>query len=96
MPPGFDPNMCFGDENEDSDDVEELDGNHHSEQQNTEAVDDCENETITNRKMGARKQSISKLSWDEKQKLLHKIYDEEEIPPQLLTVGSLRGEVGNK
>mmetsp|Transcript_15425 Transcript_15425/g.33409 ORF Transcript_15425/g.33409 Transcript_15425/m.33409 type:complete len:97 (+) Transcript_15425:57-347(+) len=93
MPPGFNPNLYFGDENdEDEDDQIECDDQlHHQpcqqQQQQQQQIMPIENgkETIqsgevTNVKL---RQTPKLLSWEEKQRLLYQIYDEEEIPAEL-------------
>lgn len=75
MPPGFDPERCFGDEREDEDDEDTFDGD-------------------GGRERSSMHQPKLELSWKEKHELLHKIYDEGEIPPRLISDRSL--DHGNK
>mmetsp|Transcript_22187 Transcript_22187/g.47724 ORF Transcript_22187/g.47724 Transcript_22187/m.47724 type:complete len:167 (-) Transcript_22187:275-775(-) len=79
IPPGFDPNLCFGEDDDDDNDQGEI-GN--------------KTKATTSHKLGDTQQSKIKLSWEEKQELLHKIYDEGEIPPRLLTGRSMDGKDG--
>jgi len=90
MPPGFDPSRCFSNE-EDEDDEEEFEHIQRCEQQPKQqtALKEHSNETEPIRRTGSMQQFKRNLSWDEQQELLHKIYDEGEIPPRLLMIDSL-------
>lgn len=96
MPPGFDPNLYFGEDNDESDDDEEGYQEGCDESQQCQKKDKMivsshgsKTEIIPSNEGGTtamKQQSKLKLltSWEEKQQLLFRIYDEGEFPAELL------------
>lgn len=74
IPPGFDPNAIFGNENDDGIISREATANNEN-------------------RDGATKPNAI-LSWKEKERLLHRIYDEGEIPAEILSKHSSSGNTG--
>ncbi|KAL7545246.1 hypothetical protein ACHAWF_013561 [Thalassiosira exigua] len=86
MPPGFDPALHFGDEEDydDDDEKEEEDG----EGNNGDRRAGGQGEIEGNGEASLSSRRTKKPSWEERQQTLHRIYDEGRFPPELLSESS--------
>jgi len=75
IPHNFDPHRYFGEDDDDDGDAEDKSVSSIQQQKNTTSK--------------IQQQSKLSMSWEEKQQLLHQIYDEEKIPAKLLESCSL-------
>ena len=81
IPHNFDPHLYFGEDDDDGGDAEDKSVSSIQQQKNTSSK--------------IQQQSKLSMSWEEKQQLLHQIYDEEKIPTKLLESCSLIDEGEN-
>ena len=80
IPNNFDPHLYFGEDDDDDGDVEDTCVFIHQQKSTSSKI---------------QRQAKLNMSWEEKQQLLHQIYDEEKIPAELLESCSLIDEGEN-